>query len=254
VQRSPKAKLTTFALVSIVLAVLLACKALGKPEEGKDCDKEGEIACASPTSMLACQAGAWRAFPCAGQNGCTAKGGKKAVCDMSGNEAGAACAKIHEKVDVCAGSKAMVQCTDGKIVKHACGGKNGCALGSDNKPHCDQSISAAGSACFAEGKSACSTDQKKKLRCKNGAWAATDVCRGAKGCWVDSEKNLAYCDMSLAYISDPCSKDGDWACALDGRSQLTCRNGKYAYGQRCYGKGGCEVTPKDKGMWTITCN
>jgi hypothetical protein len=47
VQRSPKAILTTFALVSIVLAVLLACKALGKPEEGKDCDTQGETACAS---------------------------------------------------------------------------------------------------------------------------------------------------------------------------------------------------------------
>lgn len=237
----------------LLLFSLLACKMLkGKAEAGKECSEDGARACHGTAEQLVCQGGLWRAFPCSGTKGCTAS--PTVSCDISGNSDGDACAAADDKSQVC-GDAQRVTCNAGKIQVTACKGKNGCKE-SGGKATCDTTISEVGTDCPKDREKAyaCSLDEKTRLRCQNGRWTTEGSCRGKKGCFVGKDGGV-YCDASLAYVGDTCWHDGDSTCSPNGKTELRCKNGKWAYQRTCYSSKGCRTEPGDKeGSWKQFCN
>jgi hypothetical protein len=212
-------------------------KKSAKAMAGDGCKKDGARTCADAETELVCQGESWRPYACRGPDGCS-KDGDGARCDLRGNDNGERCAKADEGASACASKTARVTCSGGKILKEDCKGPRGCFMEGD-KAQCDRSISSVGAACSTEGAVACSQDQKDELLCKNGQNVPRRSCRGKKGCWIDSAKNLVFCDQSVAYIGDECTQDGTGTCTADGHLRLSCKNGQWVVGDRCYGAKGC---------------
>ena len=205
-----------------------------KPTPGDPCTTDGERTCLSPEQQAICQGGQWRAFPCSGPNACASSGGTT-TCDISGNKVDDNCAAADNKKNVCGGGgKEWVSCVDGKIKRQQCRGPKGCTADGD-KFFCDQSINNAGDPCSEEGTSSCTPDQKNFLKCQNGQWIASFVCRGPKGCALDTTTNQVNCDTTVAVVGDACWSEGAGTCSQDGKGELVCKNGKYVW----YYKGKC---------------
>lgn len=82
-------------------------------------------------------------------------------------------------------------------------------------------------------------DDNNLLVCEKGTLISTP-CKGPNGCKV--ENNLIKCDISGNAAGDPCSSgdEGDTACGVDGKSQISCHSGKYEVAL-CRGPDGCKT-------------
>jgi hypothetical protein len=82
-------------------------------------------------------------------------------------------------------------------------------------------------------------DESNLLVCEKGTFISTP-CKGPNGCKV--ENNLLTCDISGNAAGEPCgsSDEGDSACGVDGKSQVTCKDGKYEVAA-CRGPNGCKT-------------
>jgi hypothetical protein len=75
-----------------------------------------------------------------------------------------------------------------------------------------------------------------------------ETCRGASGC-NDDGKTLV-CDNTKAELGDGCGHDGARACAMDGKTELRCRDGKFAVEWSC--RGGCTLDANNNPKCTPT--
>lgn len=105
--------------------------------------------------------------------------------------------------------------------------------------------------CKKEAGGSCSTEQEAScdgktaaLTCTSGKWVKTE-CRGPKGCAVSG--NLVDCDHSLASVDDVCDHEGNFACAVDGKSLLNCKAGKFVLDEACKGTAKCKVSGSEAG-------
>jgi hypothetical protein len=139
---------------------------------------------------------------------------------------------------LCESAGGVLACQGGVFVSSHCRGPNGCTkLG--NKVTCDDSIADEGDTCLmSESENhACSVDKKKHLVCEDGKFKTVQLCRGPKACTMHGD--LVTCDSHLAVKDDPCQKPGTFACSLDAKTRLICKDGKMAFDRYCRGQSGC---------------
>jgi hypothetical protein len=100
---------------------------------------------------------------------------------------------------------------------------------------CGKSV---GSKC-KPGEALC-TDKGNALSCQGGKLVAV-ACRGPLGCTKFQEK--ASCDDSEAAEGDTCMGEGDdeYACSVDKKRALVCKNGRFERYLECRGKSGCAL-------------
>jgi hypothetical protein len=223
---------------ALLLGVLAGCC---KPKPGDACDK-GKAACLDDKTELACQAGRYVAAPCKGPRGC-AMVNKAIQCDITGNVAGDPCSTDDEGNGACAsGAKTQIVCRGGRYALDTCRGPAGCKPVPEGS-ECDKTIAAVGEPCgkLAVGTDACSVDGKSILTCVGGAFALAHPCRGPGGCSL--KESHAVCDRSVVDPGESCAEltVGRHACSTDGKSALTCRDGRFALDRACKGPKGCRV-------------
>lgn len=220
------------------LALLGGCRKA--PEPGQACQAQGEAVCKDKTTFLECEGGKWQSVSCRGPDGCQTQG-NVVRCDESLAQQGDPCgAREGEHFSCGTDKKSELKCKDGTWQLVAkCAGPKGCeAQGMFVK--CDQSVANEGDPCEpgTSGESfACTADKKAELKCDGGKWKLFSKCQGPKACEVQGL--FVKCDNTVAAVGDPCSKDGDPACSLDGKSIVECKGGKYAVAQACAGS--CKV-------------
>ena len=78
------------------------------------------------------------------------------------------------------------------------------------------------------------------LTCQGGTFAEVS-CRGPLGCSTFQEH--ANCDDSIASEGDACmgTSEQEYACSLDKKRALVCKNGRFDRYLECRGKGGCAL-------------
>ncbi len=97
---------------------------------------------------------------------------------------------------------------------------------------------AAGGKC-KQGESLC-TDKTTALTCIGGSFVEV-ACQGPLGCTRYQER--ANCDVSAASEGDRClgQNEEEYACSLDKKRALMCKNGKMERYLECRGKSGCAL-------------
>jgi hypothetical protein len=137
----------------------------------------------------------------------------------------------------CIDRTTALACHNGKFVKVACAGPQGCAKYRD-RASCDTSVASLGDPCMGEDDEyACSPDKKRAFVCKDGRFALHLECRGNAGCSVSG--HAVSCDQSIAAKGDPCKTEGAVACGEDMKHMLVCRVGKFELHRYCRGEYGC---------------
>jgi hypothetical protein len=98
----------------------------------------------------------------------------------------------------------------------------------------------AGGKCSKAGDLRCS-DPASALYCSAGTYQ-TVSCRGPKGCTGSATMGYA-CDDDLASVGDGClpSTNANYACGTDHKSQLVCKDAKWAMNKACKGPNACTV-------------
>jgi hypothetical protein len=210
-----------------------------KPKAGGKCQL-GQAACTDPRNALACQGGVFVDIPCKGKGGCVLdRVTKKVTCDDSVAEEGDGCLMSDSDNWACSpdNTKALI-CKSGKFALNLnCRGDRKCHINSFSETiSCDIHKAQKGDPCPRPGVTACSTDFKQMLICKDGAFETFRYCRGTTGCALRSDE--AFCDESIAELNDPCGRSGFLACSEDGKSELECRSGKFQQVRDCK-KTGC---------------
>lgn len=96
----------------------------------------------------------------------------------------------------------------------------------------------AGSKC-KPGEAVC-TSKTTALSCQGGKLAEV-ACRGTLGCTKFQEK--INCDASEAAEGDACmgESDEEYACSVDKKRALICKNGRFERYLECRGKSGCAL-------------
>jgi hypothetical protein len=143
----------------------------------------------------------------------------------------------------CLDGKTELICQDGKLLATPCKGPKGCKI-SGTTLTCDVAGNAAGDDCARsqEGHSACSTDGKHVLECRDGKYESRP-CLGPRGC--KQEEGRSICDISIAEANQSCGKDAveQHACTPDKKHLLSCRLGKMVALREC--PKGCLVGDKN---------
>jgi hypothetical protein len=91
------------------------------------------------------------------------------------------------------------------------------------------------------------SDKTSHLVCTNKKYVL-ETCKGQNGC-NDDGKTLV-CDNTKADVGDGCGHDGARACAVDGKTELRCREGKFAVEWSC--RGGCALDANNNPKCTPT--
>lgn len=138
---------------------------------------------------------------------------------------------------VCVGHGAALACVGGRWSAMSCAGRDGCAPGKRTPARCDQAAVSIREPCLVESDLACRDDGKALLRCRSGAWHVASPCRGARGCGVEGMR--VDCDVGAAERGEPCTREGDHACSVDGARALTCKSGVFHEATTCRGPRGC---------------
>jgi hypothetical protein len=94
----------------------------------------------------------------------------------------------------------------------------------------------AGGAC-AQGQGAC-TDGTTMMACVKGTFAVMP-CHGATGCATSGK--VAQCDNTLASVGDVCDEPGDYACQMDMKAALSCKDFKWTVEETCRGASACTL-------------
>lgn len=181
-------------------------------------------------AMLRCDLGEIKPWGCTGPEGCTELANGKISCDGSRGTVGGSCALEGPACDV--DGKTALVCKNGVLSKDGdCRGPDGCKSfleGDGWRVECDRSIAAVGDVCPSAG-AACSQDERSFLECRGGQFVSSMRCLGKDGC--HEKGGNIYCDSSIGNVGDVCS-DGA-ACAEDGKSILTCKDGKLVTERKC---------------------
>jgi hypothetical protein len=224
--------------VSLALVVVVACA----KRKGDEC-KAGETICVGKGMALSCHDGRFTEVACLGPLGCT-KYEERGNCDDSIAKDGDACIGASADEFACTPDKRRaLLCKNGKFERYLdCRGKSGCAL-EGTRVSCDASIAMADDPCKKEGASACSEDQKAQLVCREGKFVRQRHCRGPGGCTLVEE--IPACDDTIGLAYDECSVPGYIVCAVDGKTELICQDGRFAKGRAC--KTSCTRLPSSRG-------
>jgi hypothetical protein len=141
----------------------------------------------------------------------------------------------NEGEAVCQSATRLLTCLTGTWSEVTCGGPKGCSSSEEGAVTCDESVGREGEACSQGGSHfACSADGPSRLACSAGRWKLASTCRGPKGC--EPRSSLVACDDSIAQAGDPCLKEGDVACSVDGKAVLTCKAGTFGPSTTCRGR------------------
>jgi hypothetical protein len=142
--------------------------------------------------------------------------------------AGATCNDEGEAM--CRAATTIISCDAGRWVEVPCHGPEGCKK-AGLLVSCDESLGKAGEACSKNDNYGCATDKASQLKCVAHKWTLVAQCRGPKACTT----NFPYvsCDTTVARAGDPCEEDKSAACADDGKSVLSCKDGRFVEQQRC---------------------
>ena len=102
-------------------------------------------------------------------------------------------------------------------------------------PACKKSV---GGSC-KPGEAIC-PDKTTALTCKGGKFAEV-ACRGPLGC--TKYQDQGHCDDSVASQGDACmgTSEEEYACSLDKKRALVCKNGRFETYLECRGKTGCAL-------------
>jgi len=148
-------------------------------EEGDPC-AAGEVCSVDRRTLLTCREGKFvPSARCRGPDGCKDLGNNQLVCDISLALEDDPCASAGGACSV--DRKSLLRCKDGKFVLDSrCRGPEGCS-NRDGELTCDMSTAEPGDPC--ESGSACTSDAKSLLTCKDGRFIVTSSCPG-KGCSV----------------------------------------------------------------------
>ena len=106
------------------------------------------------------------------------------------------------------------------------------AAGCDTKPR-------DGKDCDKKTDSVLCSDPKTRLSCDGEKWRG-EACLGPKGC--EAGALFVSCDTSLANEASPCGKNDKFACTLDQKSMMRCKEGKWARTESCAGPAGCNAS------------
>jgi hypothetical protein len=140
---------------------------------------------------------------------------------------------------MCIDKSSALYCQDGKFAVQTCRGADGCKA-ANGEIACDNKAALENDGCDEEKDLACTLDKRNELRCHANKFTVASTCRGSKGCWF--EGNTLHCDTDLAEPGDPCEDADDIACAVDQKSELKCRSGRFTIENTCKGPKGCTVT------------
>ncbi len=239
------APMTRLGLFLVALLALGCSKA--KAKVGDKCDN-GARACIDAQSGLYCAAGAYQPDTCKGPKGCVEDKGQ-ATCDITGNNDGDPCPAALDGFSVCrADRKTRAMCKGGKYVVEACKGEDGCTTEQVGMAKCDKGNPDPGETCTADPRlQFCAAGKKAAMTCKDGKYVVVQNCPGTQGCREQTGGAVA-CDPGGAFAAgDPCFFISA-ACTADGKSLLTCKDGKFAVDSDCPGEGKCSGVACDKGF------
>ncbi len=141
----------------------------------------------------------------------------------------------NEGEALCHGTTQLLACRTGTWSEVTCGGPQGCTT-SEGAVTCDESIGREGEACSPGpgARYACAAEGGRRLACAAGHWKVASTCRGPKGC--EAHASRVACDDSVALAGDPCTKEGDSACSVDGKAVLACKGGVFGPSTTCRGR------------------
>jgi hypothetical protein len=227
----PRAALLVMSLASLLLVSAGCTKK--PPKQGDPCAQDGASVCIDEHTRLKCMEGSYTLEHCAEciQSSKSSFGSKTStqsfvgcVYGGDGPEGG------HCPIDMadCADATTEVACVDGKYHHYPC--KGGCSR-KGTTVTCVAGPSEPGTPCLNK-LTACSTDGKSLLECKDGKLAVASVCGGPKGCSIADD--LISCDTSISTVGQICKSGG--GCSADHKDLISCVAGKYAVGRRCRGK------------------
>ncbi len=179
-------------------------------------------------------------------------------CDEAPKPGGKCLMSQEKQLVACHGPGAALLCQNIRLSEVPCRGPKGC---SGAAPVCDESVAKEGDPCTTDGakETACSSDMKSTLVCRDGRFAVGRACRGPKGCMPTFD--VPDCDQTLAEAGDPCLHvSGPTACSVDRKALLECKedpslvpskvsgawrgpNGRFAVVSECPTSKGCLVQP-----------
>jgi hypothetical protein len=135
--------------------------------------------------------------------------------------------------------KTELACQKGVFIAAPCKGPLGCK---EEGKHllCDITGNAEGDPCSVEdeGNARC-VGESQRITCLGGHYTV-DFCRGPDGCKSDTSVK---CDQSKAADGDPCRSQTN-ACTADGKSVLSCVQGKFRPSAQCSGPDGCTIVDR----------
>jgi hypothetical protein len=205
---------------------------------GDSCISDGEFACSTDAkTRLQCRKSVFEVdSDCPTSKGCVVQD-KKAYCFGAPTEIGDAC-DTEDGYGCTHDSRSRLKCVGGTmILDQPCEGKKGCYV-VDDKAYCDIAPSRAGDECASEGEGHyfCGADSSILL-CKKGHYVKQYDCLGPSGCTL--ERDVTLCDDTIGKVGSGCLSEGQPACSQDGKSQLKCSHGVFAWIRAC--RQGCRV-------------
>jgi hypothetical protein len=162
--------------------------------------------------------------------------------------------KIETK-EQCTDDKKGLACHDGKWEELLCKGPDGCSKASGDAV-CDQSVAEDKDVCNLTDDYICSTDKKSMLQCTKNHWTIVQSCLGDRACSVDRKKDkaLVVCDNSVSNPGDPCRETDDYACSVDKKTALVCKNNVFVASGLCKGPNGCKITGSKDAGFKVSCD
>ncbi|MFO0755100.1 MAG: hypothetical protein U0359_01305 [Byssovorax sp.] len=96
-----------------------------------------------------------------------------------------------------------------------------------------------GKPCNKDKDSVMCLDPKTRLSCDGEKWHG-ETCLGPKGC--EAGALFVSCDTSLANEGTTCGKNDKFACTLDKKFMMRCKEGKWARTESCLGPAACDAS------------
>jgi hypothetical protein len=137
----------------------------------------------------------------------------------------------------CVDPKTELACQKGVFIAAPCKGPLGCQETNNKVLTCDFSGNAEGDPCSTDedGNARC-VGENQRITCLGGKYTI-DFCRGDEGC---KAAGTVKCDQSRAAEGDPCRTQTN-ACSADGKSVLSCVQGRFRPAAQCPGEAGCTI-------------
>lgn len=158
--------------------------------------------------------------------------------------------KIETK-EQCTDDKKALACHDGKWEELQCKGDSGCSKASGESV-CDQSVAEDKDVCNLTDDFVCTGDKKGMLQCTKNRWTLVQTCLGDRACSMEKKKVI--CDNSVSKEGDACRETDDYACSVDKKTALVCKNGVFVQSGQCKGPNGCKITGSKDAGFKVSCD